>query len=55
MVTNINISNALGAASATVDANFVTQDNLILASGNATGSAVLNMGATPAVIDSFAS
>lgn len=55
MVTNINISNALGTVAATVDANFVTQDNAIFATGSATGAATINLGAIPAVIDSFAS
>ena len=55
MTTDINISNALATVAASFDANFVTQDNAIFATGNATGAAIVNLGATRAVIDSFAS
>ncbi|MBR2519754.1 MAG: hypothetical protein IKE46_08230 [Selenomonadaceae bacterium] len=55
MVTNINISNALGTVAANVDGSFVTQDNAIFATGYSNGSAVLNVGRALVTADFVAS
>ena len=53
MVTNINIANAVATVAADADLNFTTQDNFILAWGTTAGTATLNTGTTPTVMDAF--
>lgn len=55
MLTNISVSNALGSVTATMDANFVTRNNAIFATGYSEGTATINVGTTPVVIDAFRS
>ncbi len=53
MLTNINIANAVATVAADADLNFTTQDNFILAWGTTAGTATLNTGTTPTVMDAF--
>ena len=53
MLTNINIANALATVAANVDGSFTTQDNLIFASGTATGAAIFNVGTKTTAFDAF--